>query len=389
MALKLRFRNISGIFFQGSFKAGAKVQDAIDFLSKRLKTKSNLIFLISPKPDQAFYKNNESIKNIIKNKQDYITFVNFSQQGSNTEKITHNNKRLQQTKMIIPSNSAISAFNNFSDIQNISRKERAIYMDYAFIVQNVPDDIQDRVNQLAQLGYDAEDCREALRDADYEVNQAVEILIRRHNNNFSEEQYNNDMLSLISALYMHLFVPGHSFEEEEEEWEEEDNRDSDSRSGSDLDYEYVIESESDSDDRNEYKNIARNDNEHGTSTLSISAPVSPQISSPTTRPITPPISPPISPPRLPASTSPRVSINKNLSAHSNTASFSRSQEVTSSRLTDESDDQQPRAKQTIIISRPNRITKPNVQPSQHRPISPKPNSQKIDNNNLSRNPENN
>ena len=59
-----------------------------------------------------------------------------------------------------------------------------IYDEYSTVVNDMPDDFQERVNQIAELGYKIEDIKEALRTTNYDVMIATHLLVLVTNHQF-------------------------------------------------------------------------------------------------------------------------------------------------------------------------------------------------------------
>lgn len=172
--MKLHFRSISGKYYTKIFSDDALVHDACCFLAKRLHINNNQIFLIRPDQEvNLFYSNSEKIQNIIKENGSTVVFFSFD----DSYKIPFS------PKMIYPPKSTIKSFINFQLIKSVGIEERFFYTHYANIIRNVPADLHDRVNEVAQLGYDINDCQEALRASDYNVNMAIQYLVSRNSRN--------------------------------------------------------------------------------------------------------------------------------------------------------------------------------------------------------------
>lgn len=176
----LRLVNLSGQKYEKNFPRKAKIQDVVSFLMS--KTKETQIFIISPNPNQNFYQNDEFIEKIAKNEEEYIVFYSLNQVTNRSDTFGFK-LPIDKTKMdIIPKN-AYKSFENFKEIKHIGRITRMLYFQYASVIRNVPNDFEERVNQISQCGYNRDDCAEALRNSDYDINRATEFLIRRYNDN--------------------------------------------------------------------------------------------------------------------------------------------------------------------------------------------------------------
>lgn len=188
--MKLRFINILGKSYCHIFSPNATVREACEFLSKKINTPNSLIFLVRPR--HLFYSNNEIIKTVAKENPKYIIFTRF---GSSDKDLTNNIKNNTYIRaMPIPIN-AMKSFFNFKLIHQINSEELHIYSKYSSILKNAPDDLQERINEVAQLGYDIKDCEEALRDAYFNVQIAIHKLVSNHSDNRSNQIF-YDHLSL-------------------------------------------------------------------------------------------------------------------------------------------------------------------------------------------------
>lgn len=340
MTVKLRFRDLSGQIINGSFPNNAKVVDVCCFLAKRLKSNNYIIYLISPNPKQLFYKNEESVQVFFKQKLKCIFFFRLNRQKET--KIPDSPK-----KMIIPPKSAMNAYNNFMEIKNIGREHRIFYFKYASVLNSVPNDMEERVKQVAQFGYDKEDCREALRDAHFNVNEAVEILIRRHRNLTDEEANEpppnmNTVLNFLRFMLMRGSRNSSDDDDSEDIIEEEEEYSSDDSSTESIDENENnqtnnTETESNNDTNNQENTDNKNENQR------VLTPIPPSS----------------------ASSSPRTSINRlrtdNTQAH----------ESANQNSSDESESQSQKLRPIIINPRLSRITRPNIQSNQRKITIPR------------------
>ena len=302
MKVKLQFRNISGQIFHGSFSGKTKVQDICNFLNDKLNSKNNIIYLISTKPKQLFYKNDDDIKSILKPKKKDIFFLTLN-----------NDKLFQQKQIVAPPSSAMNAYKNFTEIRNIGLANRCTYAEYAKIVKDVPKDIDCRVKQLVQFGYDVEDCREALRDAYYNVHRAADNLYST-----------NPMLDILRFMFQNREILDSNDYSSDDDYSDFNNDDDDNDSNS-------IHDDNDS---NSIHDNNSDDQE-----------INPNINRGIRNPV----------PRLPPSpSSPRSSINRQRNMNSNAANQERQNQNLLSR------NPRQRVRPAIVNQRASLITRPNV-----------------------------
>lgn len=327
MKVKLQFRNISGQIFHGSFSGKTKVQDICNFLNDKLNSKNNIIYLISTKPKQLFYKNDDDIKSILKPKKKDIFFLTLN-----------NDKLFQQKQIVAPPSSAMNAYKNFTEIRNIGLANRCTYAEYAKIVKDVPKDIDCRVKQLVQFGYDVEDCREALRDAYYNVHRAADILIQRNRNRSDEDGVDNlystnPMLDILRFMFQNREILDSNDYSSDDDYSDFNNDDDDNDSNSIHDDNDSNSSHGDNDSNSIHDNNS-DDQE-----------INPNINRGIRNPV----------PRLPPSpSSPRSSINRQRNMNSNAANQERQNQNLLSR------NPRQRVRPAIVNQRASLITRPNV-----------------------------
>lgn len=339
MTVKLRFRDLSGQIINGSFPSNAKVEDVCCFLNKRLKSSSYIIYLISPNSKQLFYQNEESVQVLSKQKQKSIFFFKLKRQITTKRPDS-------QKKMITPPKSAMNAYNNFMEIKNIGREHRIFYFKYASVLNSVPDDMEEKVKQVAQFGYDKEDCREALRDAHFNVNDAVEILIRRHRN-LTDEEANEPPPNLSTVMNFLRFMLLRGSHDSSDDDDSEDMEEEEDYSSDDSSTESINENENNQTNNNETESNNETNNQENTDNKNENQRILTPI-------------PPSS-----ASSSPRTSINRLL------IDPTQAHESANQNSSDESEGQPHKIRPIIINPRLSRITRPNIQSNQRKITIPR------------------
>lgn len=181
--MKLCFRSISGKFYSKTFSLNSSVQDACIFLSKQIHSPQQLVFLNRPK--HRFYTSNIKLKIVNKENPKFVIFTQFEQlKENNISQPLIGNKNDYFFKKAIP-------INNFHLIHEVELNEKLLYSKYAYVLNNTPDDLKERINEVAQLGYDVRDCEESLREADFNVSLAIQILVSKNSGNVSDQFYTN------------------------------------------------------------------------------------------------------------------------------------------------------------------------------------------------------
>lgn len=183
--MKLRFVSILGKVYTKTFASNSTVQEACDFLAKKVDIPQSIIFLVRPK--HFYYSSNEKIETVFNENRKYVIFVRLDRNYSD------NNSQFQKR---LPK-SDIDSISNFQQIRSINSEATSIYSKYSSVLKNTPGDLQERINEVAQLGYDVKDCEEALRNSEFNVGIAIQMLVSSHSENNSNLNYIEN-LSLYS-----------------------------------------------------------------------------------------------------------------------------------------------------------------------------------------------
>ena len=186
MKVHINFQSISGQSFSGNFSKKSKIHEICNFIAKKQKSRENKIFLVSNNPEEFFYKGDINISDILQNKHDHIAFYNLNI-PTESNILTENPRIMQNTKITKPPISAMKVYSNIKKIRHITPISMMFYRKYSDVIRNVPYDFENKVTHISQLGYDKEECKEVLRETDYNVDIAIEILIQRYNNDSNEE----------------------------------------------------------------------------------------------------------------------------------------------------------------------------------------------------------
>lgn len=210
--MKISLRRISGEVYNESFDINVKIQDICSFLAKKLDTASNQIFIINPEKNKnLFYQDCEYVRKITNKKHKYLLFIQLAAKNSNTKSNYFNDKYCQKP-LVFPTSNAMYVFNNLKNIKYIGFAE---YSKYAKIIRNEPKDFDNRINKLLEIGYDINDCKEALRKSDYNVEKAGKYLADLNNvdnsydfslfneNSFSFNLYSDDFSSSFDDQKTH------------------------------------------------------------------------------------------------------------------------------------------------------------------------------------------
>lgn len=181
--MKIDFKDICGNSIALQLPKDATVLFACRCLSEKLDLSENQIFLVSPSIERNFYSNNQLIQDIIKENPGFITFTkcfkkDFLQKNENTSK--------RNTNFFEHSNS-IKILINY---KNINYTNNSIYTKYSEYLNEIPDDFQQKVDEIAVLGYEIEDIKEALRKSEYNVLFAINYLVQPNTN----ERYSNNSI---------------------------------------------------------------------------------------------------------------------------------------------------------------------------------------------------
>lgn len=223
------FQDICGQSVTIKLPMNATVSDACRYLSKQIEVSQNIILLVSHDANRKhfFYQNEDSIITILRNNHDY-DYIIFMKCPKIDYKLHRNEKRnaMGGRKITKPIKKLNKDF--VHDIRHLNKRHYRsflpIYRDYGRVLNNVPYDLQSRINQIAPLGYQIEDIKEALRSSFYDVQGAINILVNRNSNrendedrdfrmlrpfrhNFNRSQYLDDDVMFIPFDFMESRLP--------------------------------------------------------------------------------------------------------------------------------------------------------------------------------------
>ena len=202
--MKVDFRDICGKSYNLEIPNNANVADACKYLSQKTGIQENKIFLVSTNSNLNFYQDNEQMIDILKENPEYIIFMKAfindqNQMNSTLERFENQeatNQDFEQNSNQVPNDITYSQQNLIGKREQILNKSlkfpqksffnaiqsaknwryNDLYDDYSYVVNEVPHDIQFKVEQLAELGYHIEDIKEALRATNYKVSLAIHFL---------------------------------------------------------------------------------------------------------------------------------------------------------------------------------------------------------------------
>lgn len=218
--MKVDFRDICGKSYNLEIPNNANVADACKYLSQKTGIQENKIFLVSTNSNLNFYQDNEQMIDILKENPEYIIFMKAfindqNQMNSTLERFENQeatNQDFEQNSNQIPNDITYSQQNLIGKREQILNKSlkfpqksffnaiqsaknwryNDLYDDYSYVVNEVPHDIQFKVEQLAELGYHIEDIKEALRATNYKVSLAIHFLMLHHATNDNNNDYYTD-----------------------------------------------------------------------------------------------------------------------------------------------------------------------------------------------------
>lgn len=175
--MEINFIDICGRSYTLNLHENAKVSDACQLLSQKIGINQNQIFLVSADEDRLFYQNSESMLDISKENPDFIHFMKHM--NTSNHNVYENIKQISEPSIKIPQETFFDALQYMQNWQYTD-----IYDEYSTVVNDMPDDFQERVNQIAELGYKIEDIKEALRTTNYDVMIATHLLVLVTNHQF-------------------------------------------------------------------------------------------------------------------------------------------------------------------------------------------------------------
>lgn len=193
--MKVNFQDICGHSTTLDLPNNADVSYTSKLLSHQLEISENQILFVSPNEKQNYYPNDESMQNVIDENPEYVVYTKIikKDQNSSPEKLPPQRKSIFYTSKYsslkkVPINLIIL-------LRNIKRwnlfSKNPLYIEYSERFQKIPDDFQQKIDEIAVLGFEIEDIKEALRNSEYNVLFAINSLVYR-NSNENKPQNRND-----------------------------------------------------------------------------------------------------------------------------------------------------------------------------------------------------
>lgn len=213
--MEVRFQDICGQSIILKLPKNATVSDACQSLSKRIDVSKNIIFLVSQEAKRRhyFYQNGDMINDVLKHNKEYVIFMKCPKVDQKIHR--HSNKNLLSKRKIsrpikCASKNILADLRHLTKNQNHFRHYLPIYRHYCQVLNHVPYDFDDKVNQIAQLGYQIEDIKEALRSSFYDVQGAINELVhmnsnsRRNNDDYDDYDFDDDDIGMRRRLIYDL-----------------------------------------------------------------------------------------------------------------------------------------------------------------------------------------
>lgn len=172
--MKVQFRDMCGNTISLQLPINATISIACRCLSKKLEILENQIFIVSPNDKSNFYSNNELIQDVIKENPEYLVFGIFNKTKQNGI-----DDIISDSKLISPQ---IKYEFFFKCLQNTNILRHPLYEDYKNCLKKIPNDLQEKIESIAVLGFRKEDIKEALRTSEYNIIFAVNLLVKRYSN---------------------------------------------------------------------------------------------------------------------------------------------------------------------------------------------------------------
>lgn len=211
--MKANFRDISGnsiaiyVPIEGTVSAMCKV------LSEELKIPESQLFLVCLNRGKNFYNSDDMIQEVIDDNPEYIIYTKCCNYDENTSKTLQSTSEAKHSfytsnnfyyntltnKYLLKSNNYESnslnkiPHNILRILNSVNRwnnhRKNPIYSEYSNCFIKVPDDFQQKIDEIAVLGFEIEDIKEALRNCEYNVLFAINSLVYRNSN---ESQQNRN-----------------------------------------------------------------------------------------------------------------------------------------------------------------------------------------------------
>lgn len=205
--MKVNFRDICGNYYNLEIPDNSSVADACKFLSQKIGIQDNQLFFVSANDNFNFYQNDESMVNVLKENPEFVIFIRPLTKPSNQNQIKEpSNATSDSNESQKQPNDDIIGKNEFDFTKSLKMPTNCcynalygikywyyedIYDDYSLVVNEVPHDVQAKIDQLAELGYHIEDIKEALRTTNYDVSLAIHFLMLHHAN-YDDNDYDSD-----------------------------------------------------------------------------------------------------------------------------------------------------------------------------------------------------
>ncbi|OHT05347.1 hypothetical protein TRFO_05924 [Tritrichomonas foetus] len=191
-------RDITGNRYQCSLSERSTVADVCLTLSQQIGIKPENIRIIDPKKGENRFLDDYTAINTFKNLK-YLTFQKLCE-----PKTIRNNDHLKNVneKLIINVPNHLSATMK-SACQKPHYSALSLYRQYAQLSTNKPSDFDNRVEMLHQMGFDLDECKEALRSCGNNVEKASNYLLTMKSE--KKSFYHNKNMNPFDLLEMHDF----------------------------------------------------------------------------------------------------------------------------------------------------------------------------------------
>ncbi|OHT05348.1 hypothetical protein TRFO_05925 [Tritrichomonas foetus] len=250
----LSFRNVAGHKIEGTFKYNDTVSTACEYLAKKLNVPPKTIKIINPSTNKTFKntdkisdhlsdatfllyrilpeiiknkstKNQKNSKNTILNNASSTTSesnsISIQRKNENSDQIENsqqlnNNTENTNTDTNNGNNRDDDETDNHTDLFRLPKsftdmlseiqakptfRESLIHADYAQSF-HLPPDFDEKVEILRQMGFENEECREALRSTNYNVEAAANFLVNNQNRRGGNGDDGVLRLNLIQAFQL-------------------------------------------------------------------------------------------------------------------------------------------------------------------------------------------
>lgn len=183
--IEYNFRDICGHLLTLSLPSDAAVSQACELISQKLEIPETQIFLVSPNEEQNFYQDHEVLSDLSKENPEYFIFTKCFHNNSNFKQSNPNLIPFKKMNNKLP-------FKFFINLNYMKRKlHDQIYEKYSKSVNEIPEDLQQKIDEIAVLGFELEDIKEALRNSEYNVLFAINSLVYRNSNEKNQEENNH------------------------------------------------------------------------------------------------------------------------------------------------------------------------------------------------------